>query len=84
MRSLGKLHIGNNQAGKGDARRPESDILNEKLFKTDGDAAKFSLEMGPGTHCFVCGDRIYRSITYSKFGKTLIIGQCCKFKIYNR
>lgn len=82
MRYLGKMHIGSNQSGKGDNRRPDSRILDESLFLTSEQARKFNSDLGKGTHCFICKERIYLSKTFLVKNKVLVVGSCCKNFIY--
>jgi len=82
MKYLGKMHIGNNQSGKGSGRRPDAKILDTSLFKTSEEVKQFNLEMGEGTHCFLCKKRVYVSTGFSLEGKTLTVGNCCKNRVY--
>lgn len=81
MKYVGKFHIGNNQAGKGDAVRPKSKRLNEDLFLTVTQSKKLNKQFNY-TICQLCLNRIYRSKTFRHKEKTLTIGDCCKDKIY--
>lgn len=83
MKYLGKMLIGNNQAGKGDGVRPRAKLFKDELFK-DTEAVKFWEDQHDHkAHCMLCGQRIYSSTFLSnKDGKTIQVGSCCLRKVY--